>query len=58
MPKRRIWTREDVKLLRSLAGKKSAKIIARTLKRTELAVRFKAHTNGIRLALKRATRIK
>lgn len=52
MPKRRLWTRADVKLLRSLAGKKGAKAIGRALKRSEPAVRFKAHAAGISLALK------
>ena len=52
MPKRRAWTPADVKMLRSLAGKKSAKAISRALKRSEAAVRFKAFTKRIRLAMK------
>jgi hypothetical protein len=52
MAKRRLWTRPDIKLLRSLAGKKSAKAIGRALKRSESAVRFKAHATGVSLALK------
>lgn len=52
MPKRRPWTRDDVKTLRSLAGKKTAKAIGKALKRSELAVRYKAHTAGVSLAMK------
>ena len=50
--KRKVWTAADVKLMRSLAGKKSVKAIARVLKRSEAAVRFKAHTKRVRLAMK------
>ena len=52
MPKRRSWTPADVKVLRSLAGKKSVKAIGRALKRTEAAVRFKAHMKKVALAMK------
>ncbi len=52
MPKRRPWTNADVKVLRSLAGKKSVMAIGRSLKRSEAAVRFKAHMKGIRLAMR------
>jgi len=52
MPKRCAWTAADVKVLRSLAGRKSPKAIGRTLRRTEAAVRFKAHTKRIRLTVK------
>jgi hypothetical protein len=52
MAKRRSWTRSDVKTMRGLAGKKSVKAIGRALKRTEAAVRFKAHAEGISLAMK------
>jgi hypothetical protein len=52
MPKHRPWTRSDVKVLRTLAGRKSVKTIGRTLRRTEAAVRFKAHTKRITLAMK------
>jgi hypothetical protein len=48
------WTREDVKVLRSLAGRHTAARIARKLKRTVLAVRFKTYTHRISLALKHA----
>jgi hypothetical protein len=52
MLKRRLWTRTDIKTLRTLAGGKTAKAIGRTLRRTEAAVRFKAHTKRIKLAVK------
>jgi hypothetical protein len=52
MTKRRAWTRADLRVLRTLAGRKSVKTIGRTLRRTEAAVRFKAHTKRIALALK------
>lgn len=46
------WTDAHVKLLRRLAGRKSVKAISRELKRSEAAVRFKAHTERISLAMK------
>lgn len=46
------WTPAHVKLLRRLAGRKSVKAIGRELKRSEAAVRFKAHMEGISLAVK------
>jgi hypothetical protein len=52
--KRAFWTSQDLKLLRKLAGRQSAARIARQLRRSVLAVRFKAHVKGISLALKRA----
>ena len=52
--KRIIWSSADLKLLRNLAGRDSAARIARKLKRTVQAVRFKAHANRISLALKRS----
>lgn len=56
MPKKKVvkripWTPANVKLLRQLAGRKTPKAIARELKRTEAAVRFKAHTSNISLAM-------
>lgn len=47
-----LWSRSDLKLLRSLAGRKSASRIARALRRTEQAVRFKAHKHRISLAVR------
>lgn len=52
MKKRRTWSRADVKVLRTLAGRKSARAIGRALSRSEAAVRYKAHTKRIRLAMK------
>lgn len=52
MARRRAWTADHVKTLRRLAGRKTVKAIGRTLKRSEAAVRFKAHTEGISLAMK------
>ncbi|HKD52896.1 MAG TPA: hypothetical protein VKB72_01645 [Steroidobacteraceae bacterium] len=51
--KRIVWSAADLKLLRNLAGRQSAARIARKLKRTVQAVRFKAHMNRISLALRR-----
>jgi hypothetical protein len=42
----------DAKLLGKLAGHHGASYIARRLKRTEAAVRFKAFTRRTRLALR------
>lgn len=48
--KRREWTRNDVRELRSLAKQKTpAKKIAKTLKRTEGATRQKAFSLGVSL---------
>lgn len=46
------WTPAHIKHLRRLAGRKSVKGIGRELRRTEAAVRFKAHMEGISLAMK------
>jgi hypothetical protein len=46
------WTPSDVKSLRRLAGRQSVSAICRQLKRTEAAVRYKAHTEGIPLAMR------
>ena len=47
--KRIPWTATDFKTLRKLAGKKPTAQIARLLKRSEAAVRFKATTHSISL---------
>lgn len=52
--KRTFWSANDIKRLRSMAGRQRAALIAKTLKRTLLAVRYKAHIHGISLAFKRA----
>ena len=46
------WTPAHVKSLRRLAGRKTVAAIGRELKRTAAAVRFKAHTERISLAMK------
>ena len=49
-PKRRAWTTEHVRTLKTLAKKKSpAGRIAKTLKRTEGATRQKAFSMGLSL---------
>lgn len=48
----KLWTSEEIKLLRRLTGHKSAAAIGRALKRSEAAVRFKAHMEGVSLAVK------
>jgi hypothetical protein len=52
--KRILWSTAELKLLRNLAGRESARRIARRLRRSLQAVRFKAHANRISLALKRS----
>jgi len=52
MLKRRPWTPTELKTLRTLAGRKTVKAIGRTLRRTEAAIRFKAHTKRIKLAMR------
>lgn len=48
--KRVDWSAADVKVLKGYAGKRSAKQIGKVLKRSESAVRFKAHTLKLSLA--------
>jgi hypothetical protein len=48
--KRREWTKEDVRILKTLARQKTpASKIARTLKRTEGATRQRASSLGVSL---------
>ena len=48
--KRRAWTKEDVRTLKTLARKKThAARIAKTLKRTVGATRYKAFSLGLSL---------
>jgi hypothetical protein len=49
---RKLWTPADVKRLRALAGRSKVSAIARTVRRSEPAIRFKAHELGISLAMK------
>ncbi len=48
--KRVLWTADELKTLRKLAGKVGVRNIARQLKRSEAAVRFKAWQKRIKLA--------
>jgi hypothetical protein len=50
---RRDWTAADLKQLKALAGRAPLARIARQLRRTELAVRWKATQKKISLATKR-----
>jgi len=52
--KRILWTATELKLLKKMAGRQGVRKIARQLKRSEAAVRFKAWQKRIKLALKRA----
>jgi hypothetical protein len=54
--KRILWSSADVKLLKQLAGKQSARQIARQLKRSEAAVRYKAWEGGVKLGARRRAR--
>lgn len=46
------WTRTELQQLRKMAGRRAVKAIAQILKRSEAAVRFKAHSEEISLALR------
>jgi hypothetical protein len=52
--KRVLWTAADLKVLKKLAGREPTARIARQLKRSPAAVRYKAWEKGIRLNRKRA----
>jgi hypothetical protein len=51
--RRVLWTTVELKTLRKLAGKDGVRKIARQLKRSEAAVRFKAWQKRIKLAIKK-----
>lgn len=53
--KRILWTSDELKLLKKLAGKESVRKISRQLKRSEAAIRFKAWQKRITLAAKKST---
>lgn len=55
-PRRRrvLWTTDQLKTLRKLAGKEGVRKIARQLKRSEAAVRFKAWQKRIKLAVRKS----
>ena len=48
---RRIWSKGDIRVLKSLARKSSLSKIARALKRTEGATRHKATLMGVSLRM-------
>jgi hypothetical protein len=52
--KRVLWTASELKLLKKMAGRQGVRKIARQLKRSEAAVRFKAWQKRIKLALRKA----
>jgi hypothetical protein len=51
--KRVLWTTAELKLLKKLAGKRGVRQIAKQLKRSEAAVRFKAWQKRIKLAVRK-----
>jgi hypothetical protein len=51
--KRVLWTAVELKALRKLAGKESVRKVARQLKRSEAAVRFKAWQLRVKLAVRK-----
>ncbi len=52
--KRVLWTPAELKVLKQLAGRQGVRRIARQLKRSEAAVRFKAWQKRIKLAVRKA----
>jgi len=46
------WTAADIKVMRKLAGKKSARDIGKQLRRSEVAVRLKASQLAVSLRLR------
>jgi hypothetical protein len=51
VPLRRVWSKDDLRVLKSMARKETLAKIAKALKRTEGATRHKATISGISLAL-------
>jgi hypothetical protein len=51
--KRVLWTADELKTLRKLAGKVGVRKLASQLKRSEAAVRFKAWQKRVKLAVKK-----
>jgi hypothetical protein len=56
-PARRPWTKEDIRLLKSMARKEPAAKIAKALRRTEGATRQKAKTERISISMTRKKRV-
>ena len=50
-PARRPWSKEDIRLLKSMARKEPAAKIAKALRRTEGATRQKAKTERISISM-------
>jgi hypothetical protein len=50
-PVRRVWSKDDLKVLKGMARKESLSKIAKSLKRTEGATRHKATLMGISLRM-------
>jgi hypothetical protein len=48
---RRVWSKDDIRVLKSMARKESLSNIARSLKRSEGATRHKATLMGVSLAM-------
>ena len=55
-PARRAWSKDDVRLLKSMARKEPATKIAKALKRTEAATRQKAKNLGVSVSMTRKKR--
>jgi hypothetical protein len=55
-PARRPWSKEDIRRLKSTAGKEPAVKIAKALKRTESATRQNAKSERISLSMTRKKR--
>jgi hypothetical protein len=55
-PARRPWSKDDVRLLKSIARKEPASKIAKALKRTEAATRQKATKLGVSVSMTRKKR--
>jgi hypothetical protein len=56
-PARRPWSKEDIRLLKSMARKEPAAKIAKALRRTEGATRQKAKTQRISISMTRKKRV-
>jgi hypothetical protein len=56
-PARRPWSKEDIRLLKSMARKEPAAKIAKALRRTEGATRQKAKTERISISMTRKKRV-
>jgi hypothetical protein len=55
-PARRPWSKDDVRMLKSMARKEPAAKIAKALKRTEAATRQKATNLGVSVSMTRKKR--